>query len=80
MVQDIDIPRAIWCKNIADLKGNITRKKPIHISGYLVKFPRKLIKIHKDIFMTADILFVHGIPFYLCHSESSNLQEIQQSI
>ena len=32
-VQYIDIEDAIWGKNMAALKGNTTRKKPIYMAG-----------------------------------------------
>ena len=62
-VQDIGIAHAIWGKKIADLNVETNRKKPIHVAGDLVKIPKELIKIHRYVFMTADILFVDGIPF-----------------
>ena len=36
-VQDIYILHGIWGKNIAALKGETTRKKPIHVIGDIVK-------------------------------------------
>ena len=62
-VQDIYIPYAIWGKNIADLKVNTTGKKQTHVAGYIVIITKELIKLHKDVFMTAGIFFVNGIPF-----------------
>ena len=62
-VQDIDIAQTIWGKNIAALKVNTTRNKPIHVAGYIVRIPKELVNIHKEVFMTADIFFVNGIPF-----------------
>ena len=47
VVQDIDIAHTIWVKNILDLKGKTTRKKPIHVVGYIVKIPKELVKLHK---------------------------------
>ena len=62
-IQYIDIAHRIWGKNIVALKGNTTRKKTIHLSGDTVKKPKELVKFHKEVFMIADIFFVHGIPF-----------------
>ena len=47
MVQDIEIAYAIWGKNIADLKGNTTRKKTIHVAGENFEIPKELVKLHK---------------------------------
>ena len=62
-VQDIDISHAIWGKIIVDLKGKINKKKNIYVAGDIVKIPKELVKLHKEIFMTADILLVNGMPF-----------------
>ena len=35
------------------------------MSGDLVKVPEELVKLNKDIYLTADIFFVKGIPFIL---------------
>ena len=59
IVQDIDIAHDIWGRNIAGLMGKTTRKKPIHMSGGIVKIPKELVNLHKEIFMTADIFFVN---------------------
>ena len=61
--QDINVSHAIWGKNIVALKGKTSRNKPIHTAGELVKITKELIKIQKYAFITADILFVNGIPF-----------------
>jgi hypothetical protein len=64
-VQDVDVAYAIHGKNISALKGKATRTKPIHVAGDFVKVPRELLKLHKDVFLTADILFVNKIPFFI---------------
>ena len=64
-VQDIDIAHGIWGKNIADLKGKNTGKKPIQVTGEMVKNPKEIMELHKEVFMTEDILFVNGIPFFI---------------
>ena len=35
------------------------------MAGDLAKVTKELIKIHKDAFMTAYILFINGIPFFI---------------
>ena len=65
MVQYIDITYAIWGKNITSLKGKTNRNKPIHVVGDIVVIYRQLIKIYNDVFMTADIFFVNGIPSFI---------------
>ena len=64
-VQDINIAHTIWGKNIEALKGKTTMKKPIHVEGEIVKTPKEIVRIHKKLFMTADIFSVNGIPFFI---------------
>ena len=35
------------------------------MSGDLVQVPEGLVTLHKDIYLTADMLFINGIPFFL---------------
>ena len=64
-VQYIYVAIAIWGKGIFDLKVKTTRKKTIPVTEDLIRVPKELIKIHMDIIMTADILFVKTMPFFL---------------
>jgi hypothetical protein len=64
-VQDVDNAHTIWGKNIVALKGKHTRTKPIHVAGNFIKVPKEFLKLHKDVFMTADILFMNKIPFFI---------------
>ena len=64
-VQDVDVAFKIWGKNIQALKGKTTRTKPEVVARDLVKVPTKLLNLHKEVFLTADIFFVNKIPFFL---------------
>jgi hypothetical protein len=66
MVQDVDVALKIWGKNIimAALKGKTTRGKPNPVAKDFVKVPVALLKLHKEVFLTADIFFVNKIPFF----------------
>jgi hypothetical protein len=64
-VQDIDVARKIWGKNIAALKGKTTRSKSIPVAREYVKVPMELMKLHNEVFLTTYILFVNKIPFFL---------------
>jgi hypothetical protein len=66
-VQDIDMALKIWAENIAALKGKTTRRKTIPVASDYVKVPLELMKLHKEVFMTTDILFVNKNPFFLTH-------------
>jgi hypothetical protein len=69
-VQDIDVALKIWGKNIAALKGKTTRRKTIPVARDYVKVPLELTKLHKEVFLTTDILFVDKNPFFLTLSRN----------
>ena len=69
-VQDVDVALKIWGKNIAALKGKTTRAKPNPVARDFVKVPKELLKLHKEVFLTADIFFVNKIPFFLTLSRA----------
>jgi hypothetical protein len=64
-VQDVDVALKIWGKNIAALKGKPTRGKPNPVAKDFVKVPMELLKLHKEVFLTAGIFFVNKITFFL---------------
>jgi hypothetical protein len=55
----------IWGKNIAALKGKTTRMKPDQVARDFVKVPVELLKLHKEVYITAALFFVNKIPFFL---------------
>ena len=55
----------MWGKNIADLKVNTNSKKPIHLTWDIVIIIKKSVKLHKDLFMIADIFFINGITRFI---------------
>jgi hypothetical protein len=67
-IQDIDVARKIWGKNIAALKGKTTRSKSIPVARDYAKVPTELMKLHKEVFLTTDILFVNKLAFLLTFS------------
>jgi hypothetical protein len=64
-VQDVDVALKSWGKNIAALKGKTTWGKPNPVAKDFVKVPVELLKLHKEVFLTADIFFVNKIPLFL---------------
>ena len=62
-VQYVYIAHAVWEKNIADLKDDTNRKKQIRMLGGIAIIPKELTKLHKYVFMTADIFLVNSAQF-----------------
>ena len=64
-LDDTNVAQGIWGKDIAALKGKTTRRKPEPVAMDFVKVPKELMKLHNNVFLTADIFFVNKIPFFL---------------
>jgi hypothetical protein len=64
-VKHIDTALKIWGKNVAALKGKTTQTKPDPVARDFVKVPVELLKLHKEVYITADLFFVINIPFLL---------------
>jgi len=64
-LDDVEVAVSIWGKNIDALKGKTTRKKSLPVSRDYVKVPKEMLKLHHEVFLTADIFFVNKIPFFL---------------
>jgi hypothetical protein len=64
-VEHIDTALKIWGKNVAVLKGKTTRTKPDPVARDFVKVPVELLKLHKEVYITANLFFVNKILFFL---------------
>jgi hypothetical protein len=47
------------------LKGKTTQTKPDPVARDFVKVPMELLKLHKEVYITANLFFVNKIPFFL---------------
>jgi hypothetical protein len=47
------------------LKGKITWSKPDPVARDFVKVPVELLKLHKEVYITANLFFVNKIPFFV---------------
>ena len=70
-VDDIEAAVETWGKNIDMLKGKTTRHKSIHVAADFVKAPKEIVKLHKEVFLTADTFFVNKTPFFLMLSRKT---------
>jgi hypothetical protein len=57
-VKHIDTALKIWGKNVAALKGKTTQTKPDPVARDFVKVPVELLKLHKEVYITAVLFFV----------------------
>jgi hypothetical protein len=54
--------------NIASVKGKKTRRKPEPVVTDYVEIPKAILDLNKDVALTADVMFVDGIPFLVTNS------------
>ena len=64
-VQDVDDSQNLSGKNIAAFKGDANQINLNVVARDQLNIPVVLIKFHKEVFLTYDILFVKKIPFFL---------------
>ena len=55
----------IWGKSVTYFKGKTTRKKHIPMADDLVQVPEEMVKLHRDIYLAEDLLFVNSIPLFI---------------
>jgi hypothetical protein len=66
----------IWGKNVVALKGKTTWTKPDPVARDFVKVPVELLKLHREVYNTADLFFVNKIPFFLTLSRKMGFTAI----
>ena len=64
-VRSIDTTQEIWVNYISALKINAVQGKPIVIASDCMKIPKEIANLKKTVFLTAEILFVNRIPFFI---------------
>ncbi|KAL7480380.1 hypothetical protein ACHAW6_006074, partial [Cyclotella cf. meneghiniana] len=69
-VDHVDLKNAhtIFGPDLASIRGRTVRRKPERVEVRVVAVPRDFLKLHRFITLTADIMFVNGIPFLLTRS------------
>ena len=61
--------KAIFGPNISGLKGRATRKRPHRVVRGRCKISRDFYLLNKFVTLTADVMFVCGIPFLVTLSD-----------
>lgn len=76
-INDINISNKIFGHDIGALKGKTTRRKPRQVRSDVVFVPPELVKIHKDVILCMDVMFVNGLPFFATISRNLKFSTIQ---
>ena len=61
-VEDVNNAEKIFGKDVAAMKGKLTRKKPNPIRVEVVEFPPEIIEQIRDLILSLDIFYVNNIP------------------
>ena len=64
-VRNIDTAQEIWGKEISALKGKTVQGNPTVVALDRIKIPKEITNLKKKVFLTAEILFVNMIPFFI---------------
>ena len=65
LVWNIDTTQVIWGKDISALKGKSVQGKHTTVASDRIKITKEIANLKKIVFLTADIFFVNGIPFFI---------------
>jgi hypothetical protein len=70
---DISNAAAIYGHDLGGIRGKTVRKKPERVHGETLKIPKDFYKLHHFVTLTADIMYVNGVPFLTTLSRKISL-------
>jgi hypothetical protein len=70
-VQDVNNAHHIYGRDLANIRGKTTRRKPQHVQIDYVQIPWDFVKMHKYVTLAADVMFVNGLPFLVTLSRGN---------
>ena len=76
---DVSNAHAIFGPDLASIRGKTVRCKPARVVTDYVDIPRYIFDIHKQVTLTADIMFVNSVPFLVSASRNINLITIEHA-
>ena len=72
-VEHITDAHAIFGHNRSRLKGGTVRQKPDRVDPEYAQIPRDFYRLHKFVTLSADVMFVNGLPFFITRSRDIKL-------
>jgi hypothetical protein len=74
---DLTNARAIYGPDRGGLRGKTVRKKPDKVRPEFITIPRELYEKVVDVTLTADVMFVNGLPFFITQSRGIRMLTIE---
>ena len=76
-VVDLRNAHAIFGPDLAGLRGRTIRRRPERVTTNIIAIPWDFVLAHRFVVLTADIMFVNGIPFLLTRSRGIQLISVE---
>eukprot|EP00804_Cyclotella_cryptica_P006122 CCRYP_010732-RA/>CCRYP_010732-RA protein AED:0.20 eAED:0.22 QI:0/0/0/1/1/1/2/0/901 len=73
----IAIANSLFGPDLGGVRGKTVRRKPSAVRPEYVRIPRDLYECHKFVTLTADVMFVNGLPFLVTLSRGIKLGSIE---
>ena len=74
---DIANALKIFGPDLANIRGEMVRRKPEHVSTEIVEIPQQILSNQKHVTLSADVMFVNQVPFLVSLSRNINLMTIE---
>ena len=71
-IEDIEATENIFGKDIHALKGKTVRKAPYRVEIDNIAVPKEILKLHQNVVLGFDFMYVNGLIFLLLHRGTSN--------
>ncbi len=76
-VRNVDNANRIFGPDLANLRGEMTRKIPKCVRVKYVQIPWDFVQLHKYVTLVADVRFVNGLPFLVTSLRGLSLVTIE---
>ena len=76
--EDFKTANDILGKNLGSLKGKTVHKKQKHVKTNILPVPPDILKIHKEVTLGVDIMFVNKIPFLITISRNIHFGTVEE--
>jgi hypothetical protein len=76
-ISDVRHAHQIFGPDLAGLRGKTVHHPPLHVQMEYIDIPLSILDNHRNVTVTADVMFVNGLPFLITASRGLNLVTIE---